>query len=153
MRLWRLVLVLLLIAVPAAQAAGWKRVTSPDQSSIDQPGLARTADGVLHLAWSRATGPNTEDLHHTAIARNGRLGATSTIAAGWTGFANAALVREPAGLRAFVGGIRSTTPGEPHDELSTLLSTDGGASWALQPGNAVPDGAQAYGYPVAAATR
>jgi len=153
MRLWLLILLLVLIAVPAAGAAGWKRVTTADQSSIDQPGLARTADGVLHLAWSRATGPNTEDLHHTAIARNGRLGATSTIAAGWTGFANAALVVEPAGLRAFVGAIRSTTPGEPNDELNTLLSADGGASWALQVGNVVPDGGQAYGYPVAAATR
>jgi hypothetical protein len=153
MRLSLLVLALALLAVPAAQAAGWKRVTTADQSSIDQPGLVRTADGVLHLAWSRATGPNTEDLNHTAILRNGRLGATSTIAAGWTGFANAALVVDPGGLRAFVGAIRSTTPGEPNDELNTLVSADGGGTWVLQPGNVVPDGAQAYGYPVAAATR
>jgi hypothetical protein len=80
MRLCLLFIALVLIAAPTAQAAGWKRVTTEDQSSIDQPGLVRTADGVLHLAWSRATGPNTEDLRHTAIARNGRLGATSTIA-------------------------------------------------------------------------
>jgi hypothetical protein len=44
-------------------------------------------------------------------------------------------------------------PGDPNDELNTLVSADGGASWALQPGNVVPDGGQAYGYPVAAATR
>jgi hypothetical protein len=148
-----LFIALALFAAPTAQAAGWKRVTTEDQSSIDQPGLVRTADGVLHLAWSRATSPNTEDLHHTVIAPNGRLGATSPIAPGWTDFANAALVLDPAGLRAFVGGIRSTTPGEPNDELSTLISSDGGASWALQPGNVVPDGGQAYASPVAAATR
>jgi hypothetical protein len=46
-------------------------VTTRDQSSVDQVGLLRTPDGVLHVAWSRATGPNTEDLLHTTITRTG----------------------------------------------------------------------------------
>ena len=45
-------------AAPAAQAAGWTRVTTPDGSSTNQVGLARSADGGLHVAWHHPTGPN-----------------------------------------------------------------------------------------------
>jgi hypothetical protein len=88
-------------AAPSASAAAWKRVTTPDGANTDQVGLARTADGVLHLAWSHPTGSNTEDLNHTVITRSGRIGATTPIQTGWTGFTNAALVVEAGGLRAF----------------------------------------------------
>jgi hypothetical protein len=115
-----------------------------------QVGLARTADGVLHLAWSHPTGPNTEDLHHTAITRAGRIGATTPIQSGWTGFTNAALVVDPGGLRAFWGGFRTTDTNDPQRETNTALSVDGGASWALQPGQVNPDGAQSYASDTAA---
>jgi hypothetical protein len=141
------------LAASSASAAPWKRVTTPDGSSTDQVGLARTADGVLHLVWSHPTGPNTEDLHHTVIARNGRLGGTNPVQSGWTGFSNAALVSEPAGLRAFWGGFRSTDSSDPQDEVSTALSPDGGASWALQPGSINPRGAQSYASNLAATVR
>jgi len=141
---------ILLGAMPSATAAGWRPVTTPDQSSVDQVGVLRSPDGVLHVAWSRPAGPNTEDLLHTTIARNGRVGSTNPIQSGWTGFQNAALLLDPAGIRAFVGAIRSTDSTDPQDELNTLFSSDGGASWTLQPGNVVPDGGQAYGSPVAA---
>ena len=150
MKLCAFAVAIALCAASPAQAARWKLVTTPDQGSTDQVGLVRTGDGVLHLAWHHRTGPNTEDLLHTGIARNGTIGATTPIQTGWTGFQNPALVVDPAGLRLFVGGIRSTDPSDPQDEMSTLLSTDGGASWQLQPGNVVPDGGQAYGSPVAA---
>lgn len=117
--------------------------------------LARTADGVLHLVWSHPTGPNTnaENLNHTALARNGRLVGTNPIESGWTGFSNAALVVEPAGLRAFWGGLRSTDSSDPHREVSTALSTDGGATWPLQPGSINPGGAQSYASNIAATVR
>jgi hypothetical protein len=88
-------------AASSASAAPWKQVTTPDGSSIDQVGHARTADGVLHLVWSHPTGPNTEDLNHTVILRNGTLGATNSVQSGWVGFSNAALVLDSGGLRAF----------------------------------------------------
>ena len=152
MRVCAFAVAIVLCAASSAQAAGWKRVTTPDGSSIDQVGLVRTGDGVLHVAWHHPTGPNTADLLHTVIARTGRIGATNPIQTGWTGFQNAALVVDPAGLRAFVGAIRSTDSQDPQDELNTMLSSDGGATWQLQPGNVVPDGGQAYGSPVAATT-
>ena len=140
-------------AAPAASAAPWKRVTTSDGASTDQVGLARTGDGALHLAWSHPTGPNTEDLLHTVIARNGKVGATSPIQSGWTGFTNAALVTVPGGLRTFWGGFRTTDSSDPQRETNTALSTDGGASWALQPGSVVPGGAQSYGSNTSATVR
>jgi hypothetical protein len=140
-------------AASSASAAPWKRVTTPDGASTDQVGLTRTGDGVLHLAWSHPTGPNTEDLLHTTISRAGRIGATNPIQSGWTGFTNAALVVDPGGLRAFWGGFRSTDSADPQRETNTALSPDGGASWALQPGSVVPAGAQSYGSNTAATVR
>ena len=140
-------------AAPSASAAPWKRVTTPDGSSTDQVGLVRTADGALHVAWSHPTGPNTEDLNHTAISRAGRLGATNPIQSGWTGFANAALVVDPVGLRALWGGFRTTDPNDPQRETNTALSGDGGVGWALQPGQINPDGAQSYASNTAATVR
>src|SRR5262245_26836406 len=103
-------------AATSASAAPWKRVTTPDGSSTDQVGMARTGDGVLHLAWSHPTGPNREDLRHTAISRAGRIGANTPMQTGWTGFTNAALVVDPAGLRAFWGGFRTTDSNDPQRE-------------------------------------
>ena len=140
-------------AAPAAHAAPWKRVTTPDGASTDQVGLARTADGVLHVAWHHPTGPNTEDLLHTAISSAGKVGATSPVQSGWTGFTNPALVVDPGGLRAFWGGFRSTDSSDPQNETNTALSADGGASWALQPGSVVPLGAQSYASNTAATVR
>ena len=153
MRLAAIALVIAACAAPTATAATWKRVTTPDGASTDQVGLARTGDGVLHLAWSHPTGPNTEDLLHTVIGANGRIGATNPIQSGWTGFTNAALVVDPGGLRAFWGGFRSTDSSDPQRETNTALSPDGGATWALQPGQVVPDGAQSYGSNTAATVR
>ena len=152
----RVVAVAVIIAAsvaPAAQAAPWKRVTTPDGASSDQVGLARTADGVLHLAWHHPTGPNTEDLLHTVISSAGKVGATNPVQSGWTGFTNPALVVDPGGLRAFWGGFRSTDSSDPQNETNTALSADGGASWALQPGSVVPLGAQSYASNTAATVR
>ena len=139
-------------AASSASAAPWKRVTTPDGSG-DQVGVARTADGVLHLVWSLSTGPNTEDLNHTVLLRNGRLGGTNPVQTGWTGFSNAALVIEPAGLRAFWGGFRTTDSSDPQREVSTALSPDGGASWVLQSGSINPAGAQSYASNISATVR
>jgi hypothetical protein len=141
------------LAAPAAQAAPWKRVTTPDGASTDQVGLARAADGVLHAVWHHPTGPNTSDLVHTPISAAGKVGANTPVQSGWTGFTNPALVVDPGGLRAFWGGFRTTDTSDPQNETNTALSGDGGASWALQPGSVVPGGAQSYGSNTAATVR
>jgi hypothetical protein len=144
---------ILMFAAPTASAAPWKRLTAPEGRTIDQVALARSADGVLHVAWHHPTGPLTEDLLHTSIAADGSVGATVPIATGWVGIQNPALVTAPDGLRAIWGGIRSTVSGDPQNEMSTALSTDGGATWVLQPGSVVRTGGQSYGSSVSAVTR
>ena len=152
----RVIVVVAIVAAsmaPPAQAAPWKRVTTPDGASSDQVGLARSADGVLHVAWHRPTGPNTEDLLHTPISPAGAVGAATPVQSGWTGFTNPALLVDHGGLRAFWGGFRTTDSSDPQNETSTALSTDGGASWALQSGSVVPAGAQSYASNTAASLR
>jgi hypothetical protein len=142
-----LALVLALLAAPTADAATWRQVTASGGDSIDQVGLVRTGDGVLHVAWH-----NDGDLLHTAIGRNGRIGATSPIQTGWTGHMDAALTAVPGGIRVVWGAIRSTDSSDPNQDLNTALSTDGGVSWQLTPGSIIPRGAQAYGSDVSATT-
>ncbi len=146
-------LLLLLLAAPSAHAAQWKPVTTPDGASTDQVGLARTADGALHVAWHHRTGPNTEDLLHTLITPAGEVGSAAPIQAGWANLTNPALVSDPGGLRVFWGGIRTTDPSETNVETNTALSPDGGSTWALQSGSVVPVGAQSYASNMAATVR
>jgi hypothetical protein len=150
-RLVLLAVTALLIGAHDADGAVWRQVTSTGGASTDQVDLVRTADGVLHVAWQRRSGPNSEDLHHTLIRANGQVGATTPIATGWANLENPALVRVPGGIRAVFGGIRTLVFDEPNQELNTALSTDGGVTWGLTIGSIVPDDAQAYGSPVSAA--
>jgi hypothetical protein len=138
---------LTLTAAPAAQAAGWKQLTAPGGANIDQVGLVRTGDGVLHVAWHKGG-----DLFHTRVEPNGKLGATSPIQSGWASMSDPALVAVPGGLRAFWGGIRTIEPTETQTDLNTAFSPDG-AGWQLQPGSIVPLGGQAYGSDQVATTR
>jgi hypothetical protein len=146
--------VLSLAAAPTAKAATWKQLTSNGGANIDQVALVRTGDGVLHVVWHRLTGPNTEDLVHTAIAANGKVGATTPVQSGWATIGNAGLTTIPGGgIRAFWGGIRTTESTETNQDENMAISTDGGASWALTTGSVVQPGTQAYGSSVSATTR
>jgi hypothetical protein len=130
-------------------AGGWKQVTSSGGSNIDQVSLARTPDGVLHVAWRRQATPSTDDLLHTAISAAGAVGATTPIYSGWVGIQNPALVWQGNQLRVLFGGQRTINTGDPDQELETATSLDGNA-WSTQIGSVVPIGAQAYGSPVSA---
>ncbi|MBJ7329715.1 MAG: hypothetical protein JHC95_07460 [Solirubrobacteraceae bacterium] len=130
---------MLAAAGPAtAQAAGWTPVT-PAGSNTNEPGLARTADGVLHVAY--ATQQGGERIEHRAIGANGTsLTAPVTVAALTTVNPRVALVREAGGgLRAFFAGLAG---GDPDGFLRTATADTGGAAWtpaapaskATQPG-------------------
>lgn len=143
-----------LAAAPTAKAATWKQLTSDGGANIDQVALLRTGDGVLHVLWHRPSGPITDDLMHTVIAANGKIGATTPVQTGWATIGNPGLTTMPGGgLRAFWGGIRTIDSNETNQDENTAVSTDGGTSWALTPGSVVQPGTQAYGSSVSAATR
>jgi hypothetical protein len=135
--------VLVVFAVLAFAAAGeaggpgtWTRISDPSGRNIDEVGLARTGDGVLHVAWQRRSA-NRESLLHTPIAANGSAGAATPIVDGWASANYPALVVAPDGsLRAFFGGIRSTNAGETNNSLNTATAPASGSPWTLQAGKA-----------------
>src|SRR6476661_8537103 len=93
----------------SAPAASWKPFTTGKQGNSDVIGVARTADGVLHVAWVRRGAPNSDSLMHTAISPGAKLAPANTILTGWNGVGSPALLAVPGGgLRVFFGGIRTT---------------------------------------------
>jgi hypothetical protein len=142
-----------LAGLPAAASAAspWHQITSSNGANIDQVGLLRTRDGNLHVAWHIQTGGNSYDLRHTLISAGGAVKATATIVSGWASLNNPALVTGPGStIQVFFGGIHTTNFGDPNQDLNTAISTDGGASWTLQPGDAAAPGASASASPIAA---
>ena len=64
---------------PAAAAAAWSRVTPAGTNIIDDVGLARGNDGVLHVLWT-GDGSSNVGIMDTPISANGTVGKAVTIA-------------------------------------------------------------------------
>jgi hypothetical protein len=94
---------------PSAQTA-WLRISGPTGAGA-QLGLARTADGVLHVISNR--GATSTSIFETRFSAAGRPAGTSTVATGWNGNGGLALLTMPSGtLQLFApgtGGIRTFT--------------------------------------------
>ena len=159
-RVVRAVLVLsvsaLALAVPAdAGVSGkWDKVTgvAVPASNTDRIGVARTADGVLHVAWMQAgAGIYDDAVLHTPIGADGKaVGAPNAILAGFELNRSVDLLTVPGGgLRVFFAGLKD---GHPLDNyLSTATAGADGKAWALQPFPA-SNGTPAGGHPVYAAS-
>ena len=119
----------------------WTRITDPTAHNIDQLGLARTADGVLHVAWLRQAGTQT-DLVASAVSPAGSVvGSPATIVGGWATLTNPALVVQPDGsLLALFAGVRSTDTSDPYSGGTVYSATApaAGTAWTLAPGSAAP---------------
>jgi hypothetical protein len=101
-----------------------------------EPGLARTSDGVLHVVFTRRNG-SKEDLVHLGISPAGKVGGDAVALGGWASMSHPDLLRMPDGsLRAFFGGIRSTSAGETNNSMNTATAPAAGAPWTLKPGKA-----------------
>jgi len=133
--------VLVLVAGAVLAASGlaspqgkWSAVTTGgEQSSISNIGVARTADGTLHVVWQRKAGGGY-DLLQTAISGSGNVGGATPIVTGWNGIGDADLALGAGGERlTFFAGIRTTDTFEPLFGLNLATSTDRGSSWALAP--------------------
>src|SRR5688572_5283563 len=103
-----LVAALVCVGVTSAGVPGrWDTVVrgaNAPGGSASELGLARTADGVLHVAWKEQTGPLVEAIRHRSVSAAGRLGPTSTIVSGWVGLSDPELVVERGGgLRVYFG--------------------------------------------------
>jgi hypothetical protein len=105
------IVVVLVLVVAAPAAAGprgqWTRLPGT-VINFAEPGVARTADGVLHVVYVRKNGANA-DLVHVEVSAAGKVEAAAGALTGWSAIAHLDLMRMPDGsLRAFFGGIRST---------------------------------------------
>src|SRR5262249_21252957 len=67
------------LAAQARPSAGtaWARISGPTQPGA-QLGLARTADGVLHVVWNKGNSPTS--IYETRVSPAGRAVGTSTVA-------------------------------------------------------------------------
>jgi hypothetical protein len=123
-------------AVPSGPPGQWTRISETNGSNTDIVGLARTGDGVLHVAWEAHEPNNRGGLRHTAVATNGRVTGTHTIVTNWGGVNRPDLIRTAdGGLRIFFGGLRNAFVGDPNNSLNTATAPASGVSWTLQPGS------------------
>ena len=118
--------------VPAAgRAQTWRRLSSGGMNVSDQVGLARTADGILHVVWRRRAA--TQALLQTSIARSGSLGPSVSVVSGWSSVGSPALVAHGTTLRVAFPGTPTLVTGNPQDGLDFATSADDGRSWSVTP--------------------
>jgi hypothetical protein len=120
----------------------WTQVTGvggqEDQNTL-RVGLARTPDGVLHVGWTRAGGPVSASIVHSAISANAKSVSGPDTVITYPGGANqsVALVPFSGGIRAFFAGL------DPSSSLDRAMATGvsaNGQAWtsfqaASKPGN------------------
>jgi Carboxypeptidase regulatory-like domain len=100
-------------------------------NTTDQVGLARTSDGVLHVAWRRRGA--AQDLLQTPVAASGKPGGAVPIVTGWASIGSPALVGRGSELAVFFGATQTLTTGDPTYGLDLATSGDAGASWSVRP--------------------
>jgi hypothetical protein len=125
-----------LAALPAAAQAGppgkWTKITGLEvpAHNTDEVGLSRTADGVLHVAYSVAPGSGApESVMHRAISKDAKtVSGPDTVATLKTMNNSVALVGGPGGgLRAFFAGLTDETGS---GFLRTATSDASGKVWS-----------------------
>lgn len=129
-------------ATTASPGPSWARISGPNNAG-DQLGLARTADGTLHVIWNRGNQPPSS-IFDTRFSPGGANLGTTTVTSSWDGAKNglALLVMPDKTLRLFATGGHSDA--DSNGGMSTFTATAGGTGWSLQP--------DVWGGPVAAAS-
>jgi hypothetical protein len=140
------------VGVAAPSHAGppgtWTQISSVGNSTLEEPSLLRTGDGVLHVAMAGEAG-NISSIDVAHISANGSLNGRHTAVSNWTSItADPELVGAPGGgLRLLFGGLRTTTTLDPYSEgYVYYASSDAtGQAWALGP-NTTPAVKSNQGY-------
>jgi hypothetical protein len=112
-------------------ATGWTRISGPTGAGIEL-GLARTADGTLHVIWNRGN-PAPTSIFDTRISPAGRAVGQATVATNWGGAGGLALLVMPdRTLRLFASGAPVT--GSAIGGINTLTASASGTGWKLDQG-------------------
>jgi Ca2+-binding RTX toxin-like protein len=135
----------------AGRPGNWSPLTDDTSSSIDMPGMARSADGTLHTVWTQRPGTGGEALMHTSIEPDGTVGPATPIVSGWQRVDGTPdLVIAPDGsMRVFFGGTETLEPGEQNTNLNTATAPADGSTWTVNPVS-VAIGSGQFGGPVGA---
>jgi hypothetical protein len=138
------------LASPASAERGepgtWTKITTGEVSNIVEPGLYRTADGVLHVSYQRDNASD-DDLAYVNISpTTGKVVAAGDILTGWASLpTDPKIVAGPdGGMRLVFGGIIGQT-GNPFNsgQMFSTTSDAAGTSWTLQ---STPLSQSTYGY-------
>ena len=114
-------------AAPAAAAVSWSRVTPVGTNIIDDIGLARGTDGVLHVLWKTDASSNPQILDFP-VSPTGTVGAPATVARFFLASDPDATVT-PTGIAALWNGASQETGGtQGAFEATRPLS---GGHWAM----------------------
>ncbi len=119
--------------VSAGPPGHWTKISTGKVSLINEPGLYRTADGVLHVVYEREVG-TISSIGHTAIKATGAVKLKNVAITGWR-----SIVHDPkavggpgGGIRLVFGGVRSLTPGFWTDGRTyTATGSKAGTGWVV----------------------
>jgi hypothetical protein len=129
--------------VAATSEPTWTQVTDSEGRNIDEVGVARTSDDVLHVLWRVRAGTNQEEIRSTPVDDED-VGEASVAAAGWASVGNPAVVVTDTGLRVFFPGLTGSDANA--DGMQSASSDDKGEVWSEQGSrvssstSAMPDG-------------
>ena len=117
---------------PAPLAAEWSRVTDAAGRNIDEVGVVRTADNVLHVFWAqKVPGGTQEQVVHTPVAPTGDVGATNVASGPWASAGNpVGIVTSDGGLRIFFAGLTGSS--SQLDGVQSASAKADGQTWTQQ---------------------
>ncbi|HTG48095.1 MAG TPA: hypothetical protein VK646_10615 [Actinomycetota bacterium] len=137
------------LPVAAGPPGTWTKITTGKVSIINEPGLYRTSDGVLHVVYEREVG-TVSSIGHTAIAPTGAVKLKNLAVTGWQSIVHdpKAIGMPGGGVRLVFGGVQSINPGYWTDGRTyTATGTKAGTGWVV-PMEAIGlshNGAASYG--------
>jgi hypothetical protein len=121
---------------PAA-AVTWSRVTPAGTKTIDDIGLARGGDGILHVLWT-SDGTSNQAVNDTPISASGTVGKAVMITRFFLATDPDATVT-PAGIAAIWNGVRTAQGNSPMGTFEAARPLSGG-QWSAPVDEANPLG-------------
>ena len=133
------VLLWLPIVAAAAQPVRWEQIARTGIRNIDEPALARSGDGSLHIVWRQQTATGNSELRHLMLDPDGGIKGEAQVAVGgWKSLSNPALLVAAGGsLDLLFGGVLgSQDVKDPYNNGSLYRATAraDGLRWELQSG-------------------
>lgn len=108
----------------------WTLAGSGIRTVSGQIGTARTADGILHIVWSRGGAGKPWELLETTVSPGGKVSASRTIISGWSRIDDvSATTFQGKPLTAVFAGTKTDKTGDPTEGLN--LATNEGGGWTV----------------------